>query len=327
MDFDMLNKMKADELKTFLRLRGPRVSGKKAILVARAFSAIENNVAIIKTAEEIEGEIQNEYLQKLKLEDLTIPDPLQLDIGWLDEEGGTPFWPMVPTLYIINFLMIDSEVEDLSDYKGSKAYSYFKQGWLGSISYHQLGSSKYCLLKVDCRPSERLRDVPHKLWICLSKKEGKVLRTHCTCMAGMGSTCNHIVAALFRVEAAMRLGLINPACTTKPCEWLPNRKDVKPVKVKDLNLNREDFNKRGKTSKKLLPTPKKKYNPLLHSHIKPLSFHDFAEALDDIIPDSVLYTAVPKPEIDFVREVLTVKDISMDLTSIDDILIMSKSSD
>ena len=40
-----------------------------------------------------------------------------------------------------------------------------------------------------------------------------------------------------------------------------------------------------------------------------------------------IYTAVPKPEIDFVREVLTVKDISMDLTSIDDILIMSKSSD
>ena len=54
--------------------------------------------------------------------------------------------------------MIDSDIEDLSDYKGSKAYSYFKQGWPSNISYHSLGSSKYCLLKKDCLISERLRD-------------------------------------------------------------------------------------------------------------------------------------------------------------------------
>jgi len=62
-------------------------------------------------------------------------------------------------------------------------------------------------------------------------------------MAGMGSTCNHIAAALFRVEAAIRLGLNNPPCTTKACEWLPNRKDVEPVKIKNLNLNREILGK------------------------------------------------------------------------------------
>ena len=51
--------------------------------------------------------------------------------------------------------MIDKDVEDLSDYKGSKAYSYFKQCWLSNISYHRLGSTKYCLLKSDCFPSEK----------------------------------------------------------------------------------------------------------------------------------------------------------------------------
>ena len=95
--------------------------------------------------------------------------------------------------------MTDSEVEDLSDYKESKAYNYFIKGWLGPISYHPLGSSSHCLLKSDCRPSERLRDAPHKQWICIDKKNGKVLKAHCTCMAGMGSTCNHIAAAFFRV--------------------------------------------------------------------------------------------------------------------------------
>ena len=42
MDFDMLNKMKAEELKNYLL-----VAEKKAVLVTRAFSTLENNVAVI----------------------------------------------------------------------------------------------------------------------------------------------------------------------------------------------------------------------------------------------------------------------------------------
>ena len=75
-------------------------------------------------------------------------------------------------------------------------------------------------------------------------------------MAGIGSTCNHIAAALFRVKAAMTLGLINQACAEKTCEWLPKRKNVNSVKLKDIHRNRQDFCKRGKTVKRLLATPK-----------------------------------------------------------------------
>ena len=39
MDLDILNKMKAEELKNYLRLRQVKVTGKKAVLVTRAFSA------------------------------------------------------------------------------------------------------------------------------------------------------------------------------------------------------------------------------------------------------------------------------------------------
>ena len=42
MDIDMLSKIKVEELKTFLRLRGLKVSGKKQELVARVFIAIEH---------------------------------------------------------------------------------------------------------------------------------------------------------------------------------------------------------------------------------------------------------------------------------------------
>ena len=144
-------------------------------------------------------------------------------------------------------------------------------------------------------------------------------------MAGMSSTCNHVAAALFRVEAAMRLGLTNPACTTKACEWLPNRKDVQPVKIKDLNFNRDDFAKRGKKRKKMLSTPKRNYNPLINNNQKTLTFLDIATALEKVTPDSVLSTALLKPKIDFVREVVSMREISSDVTSIDDIILMSHS--
>ena len=82
----MFNKMKAEELKNYLRLRGLKVTGKKAILVARAFSAFENNVAFIKTAEEVEADLKQEYDNKLKLEDMQLADPFKLTTGWLHEE-------------------------------------------------------------------------------------------------------------------------------------------------------------------------------------------------------------------------------------------------
>ena len=81
-------------------------------------------------------------------------------------------------------------------------------------------------------------------------------------MSGMSETFNHVAAALFRVEAAVRLGLTNPSCTTKPCQWLPNRKEVKPIKIKDLRLCRDDLGSRGKKRRRLVSTPNFFFNPL-----------------------------------------------------------------
>ena len=47
-------------------------------------------------------------------------------------------------------------------------------------------------------------------------------------MAGMGETCNHVAAAMYPVEAAVRVGFANPACASNANEWLPNRKTIEP---------------------------------------------------------------------------------------------------
>ena len=128
--------------------------------------------------------------------------------------------------------------------------------------------------------------------------------------SGVNSSCNHIAAALFRLEAAFHFGLCNPACTTKPCEWLPNRREVQPCKVIDMNLNRDDFKKRRRTARKLITTPKRNFNPIENSCIS-VSFNSIVEALGEKVKNTVLSTALKlthQPEIDFYREVLQVHE-------------------
>ena len=299
MDVDRLSGMKVDELKSYLRLRGLKVSGTKKKLVARAFVAFENNVPISMTAEQVQEEIKKSYHEKLLVDGLKIPDPFGITEGWLDEETGVKYWPMTFYPEIFNFLAFHpSELasKDLSDYKTCKAYSYYAQGWLSPLLFHNLDAdSKFCLLKGTRRPSQRINDSPHKVWICVEKQTGNIKCTHCTCMAGMSQTCNHVAAALFRLEMASRMGLNNPACTSQACSWLPNTKPVEPMKVKDMKFGRSDFGKRGKKAKPdLNASPRKSFNPNTNGH--KLTLVDVAAALRTVCSEdeNIIFTAFPK---------------------------------
>ena len=141
MDYDMISDMTLEELKRYLRLQALRVTGRKQELVARVFSAVENEVQPVKSATEIEDEIGFEYSYKLKLDDAVIPDPYAITDGWIGEKDGMKFWPMVLYPDIFNYLMFfpsDLGSKDLNDYKNFKAYSYFKSGWLQPLFYHCL---------------------------------------------------------------------------------------------------------------------------------------------------------------------------------------------
>ena len=103
---------------------------------------------------------------------------------------------------------------------------------------------------------------------------------------------------MFRFEAAVRLGLTNPASTSTVNEWLPCHKEVAPV------INREDFGERGKKKRSLVSTPKKNCNPVEDTNRKLLSLSDIATAIEDIAPESTVFTVVPKPKVDFLKEIL-----------------------
>ena len=57
-----------------------------------------------------------------------------------------------------------------------------------------------------------------------------------------------------------------------------------------------------------------------------MTLSSIATAIEEVAPHNILFTAVPKPKIDFVRELLTkTTERPSDIASIDDIIIMSDS--
>ena len=77
----------------------------------------------------------------------------------------------------------DRGINNQSDYKNSKAYSYHKSGWLQPLLYHDLTGSNFCILKGECGKSQSVNDSFHKLWIILVS-QGSVVSLHVHCRHG-----------------------------------------------------------------------------------------------------------------------------------------------
>ena len=194
---DLITKMSLEKLKNYLRIRGLNFNGRKNELVARVFAASKNGVKPIKIAVEVETDLKNEYLAQLKIDNRNIPDPSKIPHGWMNKYEGMKLLPMLLYPDIFNYLMFfPSELgsKDSNDYKKSKAYSYHKSCWLQPLLYHNLTGSTFCILKGECRKPQSVNDPFHKLSITFEKLASSC---HCTCMLGMGETCNHVAAAMF----------------------------------------------------------------------------------------------------------------------------------
>ena len=82
MDYDLVVKMHVNELKNYLKVRGLKISSNKNELVARVFSAMENNFMPVKTTVEVEEDLKKEFEKKLRVDDRLIPDPFKIPHGF-----------------------------------------------------------------------------------------------------------------------------------------------------------------------------------------------------------------------------------------------------
>ena len=82
---------------------------------------------------------------------------------------------------------------------------------------------------------------------------------------------------------------------------------------------------REEKKRPVVASPKKRFDPLKNCDLKPLRIKDFVDAINKISPQSTLHTAVPKPKVDFVRELISTKILQPErVLTISDVIVMSK---
>ncbi|KAL3223637.1 hypothetical protein MRX96_027271 [Rhipicephalus microplus] len=78
-------------------------------------------------------------------------------------------------------------------------------------------SMNCCFLKANVTPSQRTTAKPYDAWVFV-QGDGSVSTAHCSCMAGLGEVCTHVVALLFNVELVVSSGFAR-STTSQLCEW------------------------------------------------------------------------------------------------------------
>ncbi|XP_065661420.1 uncharacterized protein LOC136084714 isoform X3 [Hydra vulgaris] len=85
----------------------------------------------------------------------------------------------------------------------------------------------------------------------------------CDCMAGLGETCSHVAAMLYKIEAAVRIGMTSSTPTDLPCQWNQNfTKNIVGSPVSQINLYtdaaKEKLSKNRMRKMPISPTPHEK---------------------------------------------------------------------
>ncbi|KAL2095489.1 hypothetical protein ACEWY4_010208 [Coilia grayii] len=133
---------------------------------------------------------------------------------WVDDMR---LWPSVAYVDILNYLVLSAGIdgESLKNYKSTEAYQYLHSGKVGRVLLCENG--EYVLLQAAVNPSQASTP-SHNAWV-LTRKNGRVETAGCTCIAGMGRSCSHAAAIMWKVENAVFNGLTGIACTDEQRKW------------------------------------------------------------------------------------------------------------
>ena len=218
------------------------VGGTHNSLAARALIAFEQYKPIITTAENLVKKLSEDYVNLLKEHCLCF-DPNE---NLLMSDDLKQF-PKTNIGQVFSFILKTKSfsAEYIGQYKIKKAYSYYNGGFVDKIFVKIIDDADRKLIKTSVVPSQRINESKHKLWI-LFDHTGDIKTAYCSCTAGTSSCCNHIVAALYKIEFANREGFTDPSCTEELCGWNKSLKEIKPMKIKDMDIQEHNREKEKK---------------------------------------------------------------------------------
>ncbi|KAK7121786.1 hypothetical protein R3I93_022768 [Phoxinus phoxinus] len=94
--------------------------------------------------------------------------------------------------------------ETMKNKRSLEAHKFFVSGWVQAVLH--IKTDKCFVFKSSVKPSWRVTNKPHNTWVAV-ENSGKVRAAHCDCMAGLGESCSHVGAVLYKLEASVRLGI------------------------------------------------------------------------------------------------------------------------
>ena len=280
------------QLKDFLTVRGLAVSGTRHKILARAFVAWEQKAKIRMSETELQSRLQKEYEGRLDQHQLTDPRNIPKE-QW--EEDVTK-WPSIDLGKIFSFIIEnkDQEMEFIGKYKTHKAYSYYQSGFVDTILSHK--QQNITILKTRVTPSMSVRNEPHEVWLAINQNTTCIKCCWCTCIAGLAQTCNHVIAALYKIEYASSMGYIDPSCTSMPCGWNKStKKTVQPSRLRDMNI-RQDNRMNEETKSNINSEKKRLFDPRRADHqvVASDSVSNLFSQIREKKPNAVIFKSLPK---------------------------------
>lgn len=250
------------QLKDFLQVRGLLTGGNRKELVSRAYVAWEQKADIRLSEKDLQARLQDEYSSRLKQHALIDPRSISTEL-WVSD---CTQWPKLDLGKVFAYLIEqkDQDVDFVGKYKTHKAYSYFSSGFVDIIHSYKHGG--ITILKTKVTPSMSIRKEAHEVWIAIDHATADIQCCWCTCIAGFAQTCNHVVAAMYKVEYATTMGYTDPACTSIPCSWNKStRKNVQPSRIADMNIRQDSRLKKSYTliqsASKINSESKRQFDP------------------------------------------------------------------
>ena len=277
------------------------------LFISRAFSAYEENIKIDSEQEHRERSLLAEYREKLYVDNEHFPDPVDLKTGWIGEDKGMCQWPKLYFSDISQFYAKNLSRKNLlyrleCDYKEGKAYRYFTNQFVVETYINNISeSSKYCIFRTRCLPSQRVNSKLYTVWAIVKKDDqncpgGYIVSAYCTCVAGLLGSCNHVAGMLFRIESAILTGVAHPTCTSVRAKWvIPKvKKSIEPGLLSSFIFAHESYQ-----SKSIKPTSeeqKEKTMRKLNYQVMSASQHSKLQKTDEARNDiySLVKDSVPK---------------------------------
>ena len=140
-----------------------------------------------------------DYLTSTGDSKVKVPHPSTFT-EWVDD---MKLWPDVSYVDILNYFVLSEGVdgETLRNYKSTEAYNYLHSNKIGKVLCREY--EEFIFLKAEVEHSQSINKSKHLAWV-MTRPIGIIETVGCSCITGLGKSCSHAAAVIWKVGIMLR---------------------------------------------------------------------------------------------------------------------------